>query len=317
MSISTSVNLFKFPKIVAETEGMDYETWLTIRKNFIGGSEAAAVAGLSRYASPVTVYYDKISDEVSKIDSERMEAGRRMEPLIAEWFAERTGKHVVKQPYFYQHPVHTMMGANIDFGVYGENAIVECKNTTNDRDFADGLVPDEYWMQAQHYMAVTGAEKTYLVYLLHGWKLEWIEIMRNDDVIETMIQRQTDFWNTHIIAKQPPIFDGTNAAKELLKKMYPSEMEEQHDPADLPDDFDTLWEENEQLTKQETAIKKRKDEIKNLIASHIGERSCGVTSGRIFTWASQTRKSYTVEETTFRVLRSKVRKDAISGAVKI
>ena len=38
-------------EIIAKTESMPYEEWLDLRKNGIGGSDAAAVCGISRYKS--------------------------------------------------------------------------------------------------------------------------------------------------------------------------------------------------------------------------------------------------------------------------
>lgn len=41
------------------TRGMSREAWLEKRRKTIGGSDAAAIVGLSRYASPYTVWADK------------------------------------------------------------------------------------------------------------------------------------------------------------------------------------------------------------------------------------------------------------------
>ena len=46
-------------EIIAATENLPYEDWLELRKNGIGGSDAAAVCGISRYKSPVELWMEK------------------------------------------------------------------------------------------------------------------------------------------------------------------------------------------------------------------------------------------------------------------
>ena len=46
-------------KILAQTDNMPYEDWLEYRKLGIGGSDASAVCGISRYKSPVELWMEK------------------------------------------------------------------------------------------------------------------------------------------------------------------------------------------------------------------------------------------------------------------
>ena len=48
------------PIILAETANMDHLEWLRLRQKGIGGSDAAAIAGLNKYKSPIQVYYEKV-----------------------------------------------------------------------------------------------------------------------------------------------------------------------------------------------------------------------------------------------------------------
>lgn len=306
--VPTAINQFRYPHVIADTTDMPMLEWRQIRKNFLGGSDAAPVIGLSRYKSPIGVYFDKTEEAVSDFDSQKMRAGRMMEPIIAAMFAEDTGKHVVRQPFFYAHPEHSFMGANVDFGIYGENAGLECKNSAYRKDWEDGNVPDEYYLQCNHYMAVTGADRWYLAYLIDGWDFHYTTIERNEKLIETLIAQESDFWYTHILPRNPPAFDGSDSATELLKVMFPSETAGS-EPAEIPSDFDCLWVEVDEITKQEKALENRKKEIKNQICAIIGDRSTGMSPNYIFTWNTQERKGFTVEPTSFRVLRGKKRKE--------
>ena len=57
------------------TAGMDRQEWLKLRKEGIGGSDAGAICGLNPYASPMSVYQDKTSPEISEQDNEAMRQG--------------------------------------------------------------------------------------------------------------------------------------------------------------------------------------------------------------------------------------------------
>ena len=46
-------------KIMVSTENLAYADWLKYRRRGIGGSDAAAVYGISRYKSPFELWLDK------------------------------------------------------------------------------------------------------------------------------------------------------------------------------------------------------------------------------------------------------------------
>lgn len=312
--IAPSLNQFPFPRIVEKTFEM-HETeegrkhWLEIRKDYIGGSDAAAALGLSRYQSKIELYYNKTSKDAPDLaDSERLWAGRTMEPVIAEMFADRTGKHVVQQPYFYCHPQHSFMGANIDYGIFGENAGLECKNTTNRKDFKDGQVPEEYYLQAMHYMAVTGASRWYLAYLLDGWQFNYVEIPRDEQLIEMLIEGERSFWMNHVAPLVPPEFDGSESASKVLGLLYPRELDQPHEAAELPEDVDAMWDEEVEISGQIAALEKRRNELRNQIAALIGEKASGLSSKYAFTYKTVSRGGYAVEPRSYRQLRARVRK---------
>ncbi len=65
------------------TLGLSREEWLKMRKTGIGGSDAGAICGLNPYSSPMSVYQDKITDEISQEDNEAMRQGRDLEDYVA------------------------------------------------------------------------------------------------------------------------------------------------------------------------------------------------------------------------------------------
>ena len=78
---------------LVSTSGMDHATWLEYRKKGIGGSDAGSICGLNPYATAISVYQDKIQEEITeKADNESMRQGRDLEEYVARRFMEETGK---------------------------------------------------------------------------------------------------------------------------------------------------------------------------------------------------------------------------------
>lgn len=109
------------------TSGMSREEWLRLRKSGIRGSNAGAVCGLNPYASPMSVFRDKVSEGVEAEDNESMRQGRDLEGYVARRFMEATGLKVRRSNQMYRSQEHPFMIADVDRIVVGENAGLECK----------------------------------------------------------------------------------------------------------------------------------------------------------------------------------------------
>lgn len=96
------------------TEGLTREEWLALRRRGIGGSDVAAILGLSKWHSPLDVYRDKIGEGADQPDSPAMEWGRRLEPVIREKYAEATGLAVEKPDLMLISGDHPYMVADLD-----------------------------------------------------------------------------------------------------------------------------------------------------------------------------------------------------------
>lgn len=75
----------------------DREVWLRDRKKGIGGSDVAAVLGLSPWRTPLDVFNDKTAETVDeKPQSEAAHFGTILEDVVADEFARRTGFKVAR-----------------------------------------------------------------------------------------------------------------------------------------------------------------------------------------------------------------------------
>lgn len=207
-------------QILASTAGMERAAWLKLRRQGIGGSDAAAILGLNPYKSPLAVYADKrgLSDDAP--DTETLRQGRDFEAYVADRFAEETGKRVRRCNQILQHPDHPWMLANVDRLVVGERAGVECKcvGIGNKVDFEGGAVPPTFYWQCMHYLAVTGLDRWYLAVLPLGrWVSPYIfEIERDEERIGELTAREEAFWRDHVLAGVPPLPMGSEADEAVL-----------------------------------------------------------------------------------------------------
>lgn len=196
------------------------------RQGGIGGSDAAAVVGLSPFKSPYQLYHEKRGD-VPLDDDEtfRMQLGTILEEPIAQLYCERTGRTMRRQPLAV-HSHYPFMLAHIDRQIVKDPrgpGIYEGK-TTNEWtgraiQGADDI-PDHYYIQAQHYMAVYEYQWASFGILIGTSRFVWCDIERNDEVIAELIAQETEFW-ARVRTGHPPPIDGSTRSADLLRRMYP------------------------------------------------------------------------------------------------
>ena len=146
--------------VLASTENMSYEDWLEHRKLGIGGSDASVVCGINKYKSPVELWMDKTGQIPPQEAGEAAYWGTQLEAIIRDEFTKRTGIEVSKPTVILQSEEHPFMLANLD-GICEVpdvgTCIFEAKTASAYKAGEwDDAIPDEYQLQIQHYMAVTG-----------------------------------------------------------------------------------------------------------------------------------------------------------------
>jgi len=264
------------------TKEMTYEEWKQQRRNGIGGSDAAAAIGLNRWKSRLKLYLEKIGELEDNVDSEATYWGRILEDIVAEEFTRRTGKAVRRVNAILIHPEFEWMIANIDRKVVGENAILEVKTTAawNNKEWEQDEIPQEYIIQAQHYMAVTGADLTYFAVLVGGQKLLIKELVRDDELIEMIIREEQKFWQM-VENRTPPELDGSVDAKEILSYMYPTAIE--GSVIELPT-YESTVEEILALGKQIKELEQMKEEKENKLKAEMAEHEIAYVGKYKVSW---------------------------------
>ena len=276
--------------VMAKTIDMSRDEWLELRRQGIGGSDAAAIVGLDRYRSAFDVYAEKIGLKPEQPDNEAMRQGRDLEDYVASRFCEATEKKVRRRNAILQHPEHTFMTANIDRWVVGENAGLECKTTSvlNRAKFSQGEYPPNYYVQCVHYMATTGADRWYLAVLVLNKAFHVFTIERDENEIAALIEAEKHFWTNHIMKQIPPAPDGSESTSELLKKMFP-EAKEREKTALFG--YEDKIEQYLYLDAKVKELERERDRFKQELQLALGDAEIGQAQGYIVEWKNQVRQT--------------------------
>jgi putative phage-type endonuclease len=218
---------------LVETKALPREDWLTVRRQGIGSSDAAAAVGLNPYKSPLELWMEKTGRDgnLPKINPQDEESpmywGTLLEPIVAAHYTKRTGNRVRRINAVLQHPdpILPWMLANIDREVIGssEVQILECKTAgiNGARLWQEG-VPEYVQLQVQHQLAVTGKLAADVAVLLGGQHLEIHRIERDEALIVRLIELERHFWQ-FVETDTPPPADGSESADLALRCLHPQD----------------------------------------------------------------------------------------------
>ena len=275
------------------TIGMSREDWLTQRRNSIGGSDAAGIVGLSKWASPYSVWAEKTGRVPEKEDTEAMRQGRDLEEYVAQRWCEETGKKVHRCNAMLHNPQYPFAHADVDRMVSGENAGLECKTTyTLDlRQFKGVEFPTQYYTQCVHYLAVTGCDRWYLAVLVFGRGFYTYVLERDQAEIDALMGVERTFWE-NVESDTPPAIDGTEASTAALQLIYPNST-----PTTAAIfGRDMMLKEYFSLHKAKSKLDERITEIENTIKNDMGEAESGNCGNYHISWKSQIRQSFQAKQ---------------------
>lgn len=282
--------MFKGCSMVTTT-GMTREQWLSERKKGIGGSDAAAVIGQSKWATPYTVYLDKLGILPDKEDNEALRQGRDLEEYVARRFTEETGKRVQRCNYMIRNDAYPFAIADIDRRVIGENAGLECKTTStlDLRQFHGVEFPERYYVQCVHYLAVTGADRWYLALLVFGKEFHVYCLERDEAEITALMKAEAEFWEM-VQRQEPPDVSGLEADSNALDAVYENSADREIDLLGMGDLAHRLKIASMALD----AAKQAKDEIVNTIKDYMKTANKAHLRGYTITWKTQERRTLDV-----------------------
>jgi len=223
------------------------------RKKGIGGSDAAAICGLSKWKTPVDVYLDKTTEEIKEYSNHTLERGNILEPLLKELFNKQFNVNVQTLDTIWSKE-HAFMFANLDGVLRDQEVLVDFKhyNRFKEKEWEEewsDQIPEDYLLQMQHYLAVTKLKKALVIVqfaeesifeslykiiisedggihkALEFVKSEWLplkplkiyEVYPHEKLINKIIKIEKEFWHENVLKRIPP----TWTTRDDLAKLFP------------------------------------------------------------------------------------------------
>lgn len=203
----------------------DRAAWLAARKNHIGGSDVAACVGRSPHKDNVQLWEEKMGlvlpEDIS--DKEYVRYGTEAEKYLRGLFALDFPEYQVlyDENNMFLNPDFPWMHASLDGELMdrqGRHGILEIKTTnilqSSQRRNWEGRIPDNYYCQVLHYLAVTEYDFAVLKAQL---KSEWggelhievrhyfIERKEVEEDIRELLDAEQRFWDCVVTGRRPDL----------------------------------------------------------------------------------------------------------------
>lgn len=257
------------------------EQQLAVRRTGIGASEVGALAGLSRYLSPIDIYESKVNGLRQEMGLSA-KLGTLLEEPLAQLYSEER-KCVLVPCDTLRHSVQTFALATPDRAVWPSSAptpamvqslrqlegverLVQIKTTDwRSRHLwgAPGTdaVPEEYVAQVTWEMGVTGIRHCDVYVLFDRDETACYPVPFSEVLWEGLLEVAGRFWRDHVVARVPPPPDASDGYREFLERQFPA--------ARLPDVVDVSGQEIEAVAVRYGQLKR----LEKLLEAHLKRTS--------------------------------------------
>ncbi len=286
--------------IKVSTVGMPKSEWLKFRENGIGASEIATIMGLNRYKSAHQLFYEKVEGATEQEDSIAMFMGRYNEDSIADlWQYWETDQLTMMQNYaekkvirkcrkinaYLINPEFPHLFASLDRvinknGTDKEQALELKTISAFSSDQWISGIPPQYIVQLQQQLLVADLEEGELCILKDGRYMEVYSFRRNEEIINSIIEQSTKFWNNVLEARKlnlqgcpfehlEPEIDHIEAYADFLNEKFTATPQK----AEPIDEMYIAGMQYLECNEDEKAIKLEKTRLTNIIKAYMGNAS--------------------------------------------
>lgn len=279
---------------LVRTPDVDREAWLDQRRKGVGGSDVAAIMGLSPYRGAYDVWAEKsgLIEAPDISDKPAVMWGNILEPVIGGHYAGLHPDREVRRVNAVCRSVNRPWAqASLDYEVKDPEmgwGVLEIKTAgqRSEGKWDDG-VPLFYQTQVAHYLSVTGRPFADVAVLIGGQDYREYRIMRDEDDIRAVESAVDEFWQRVQAGDEPPV-DGSPGEAEALFKRHQTDDGEMLEVGDLPRELADYVYYKELMDRAKNNVDKAGNALKQLIGDSKGI-SC---PDYIVTWPRGTRKTF-------------------------
>jgi putative phage-type endonuclease len=205
------------PKIILKDLDANRAEWLNLRRGKISSSNVAVVCGLSPYKSPLQLWAEwtgKVEDTFS--GNKATQVGNALEPLVASWFAERTGLGVDKADALYGDQELSWLVCSPDYLINGGDPLeIKTGSFRTAHRWGEGRAPYEYVLQLQIQMRVLGRSRGVLTAFLGDFESMPDVSVEYDPELFAMVREKSEAFLDCVRQDIPPAAGAGDA--ELIR----------------------------------------------------------------------------------------------------
>jgi len=204
----------------------DTADWFEARRSGISATDVKAIVGADAFRTPMHVWLDKRGELPPESGpSHFAEAGTRLEPVIAQWWADHH-KVIVEPTGVWANAAERWQVASPD------RVIVDCPDgdgpcgleVKNRNAYVAGQwsddVPDDVLAQTGWQMVVTGWWHVHVAALIGGNTPKWHRVDRDRELEDYLVTEAARVWAA-VLDGVPPAVDASAALARLLDAMHP------------------------------------------------------------------------------------------------
>jgi putative phage-type endonuclease len=202
--------------------------WDALRANGIGGSEIAAVVGLSPWESRFSLWHRKRGNLGRQTVNASMDWGTRLEDVIADAYAETRNLLDIQSAGTYAHHQRPWQIANPDRLLWddkhGHVGLLEVKTASafdvHEWGREPDAIPPYYRCQVLWYMDALELPRADLAVLIGGSDYREYTITYSPGEAAWLRDQGAAFWQSVLVNEMPDI-DGSDATYEAVRALNP------------------------------------------------------------------------------------------------
>lgn len=281
------------------------------RKNHLGSSDLPAILGFSRFANKYDVWLEKTRRvQPKEKKTKNITAGNLLERPVMEWCSQFLDEPIRVEDGEGVSMERKVDGTPIVLHLDGEvirtGDPVEGKTEGVDHPIIEPWgeagtdeIPEYTLIQAHCHMMATDREICHVPTFLGGRGFGYFFAKRDNKIVELIREQAIRFWEENVLADKAP--ENVVPSLGMIKQIRRVEGE----PVELAEEMVQAWLDAKELA---TAAEKAKKFHQAEILAALDGREMGLSSLGDITNFEQNKKGFTVEPTSFRVMRLKKRK---------
>jgi putative phage-type endonuclease len=262
------------------------------RRAFVGGSDIAAILGISKRKTAYQLWLEKTGQYVEEPSEEKMRVlarGKRMEPVVLDMLREETGLEITATNRRYQAPDRQFLACEIDAEAGDINIEIKTVHPFAAKDWGEqgtDEIPVWYTAQVMYGLDLTGRKECIVAALIGADDLRIHRVEFDVEAAALCRSAAVDFWEKHVLPGIAPEPKSLEDVRRMFARDTGGEIE-----ADAPTVDRILRLKG--IAEQAKTLEREADALKLEIQRVMGERGTMIDrDGRkLATWRIQTRSA--------------------------